>query len=195
LIARENKSLGWVGSSLENTADVVGSDSDVSLISPAGAPGVLDKEEVLSVEGSVSDGEDTVVEVGSASGGDDSRSVTLEGVLVGLDGDGDWLLVDGGLELSGGLGNINESSNLADSLGGNVLASSISGGVSVVGLELEWVGLDVFEGIVHQTSVATFVSVLSTSAVNELLLGVGLELSVLDEHSSLNGTGGGEGPA
>ena len=93
------KGVGWVG---EDTAGVgsVGGDSHVSVVSPRWAPGVLDEEEVLSVEGSVSNSEDTVVELGSAgSSRNDTGVVHLEDSLVGLDGNGDWLDVDGSLEL------------------------------------------------------------------------------------------------
>merc|ERR1711939_292604 len=64
--------------------------------------------------------------------------------------------------------------------------------VWVVGLEHEWVLLDVFEGVVHKTSIAALVNMV---AVDELLLGEGLEFVGGEEHGALNGTGGGESPA
>merc|ERR1711982_204543 len=82
----------WVDWSHLATADTctitdIG-ESDVSLFAPAGAPGVLDKEVWGSVVRSVSDGEDTVVKVGSACGVvEDSTAVHLPGHLVGFDGD------------------------------------------------------------------------------------------------------------
>jgi hypothetical protein len=51
---------------LEHTADVVGSEFDVSLISPGSTPGVLDKEVLFIILSSVSDCEDTMVKRGSA---------------------------------------------------------------------------------------------------------------------------------
>jgi len=133
-----------------------------------------------------------VVELLSTSLGDDSLGVVLEGRLIGLDGDGDWLLVEGSLKLVNGVGlNIGESGNLSLSLGGVVLALSLLGSVGVVRLELKWVLLDVLEGVVHESTVASHVSE-GSRAVDELLLGVGLELSGLHEHSTFDGTGGGE---
>jgi hypothetical protein len=197
LILFDTVSFGWVGGSREDTANVGrgSSDSDVSLVSPGGSPGVLDEEEVDSVQGSISDSEDSVVEVLSASLGDDSGSVGLEGNLVGLNGNSDWLFVDGSLELVNAvLWNINESLDVSDNLGGIVLASSVSGSVWVRSLTLNTLTLDVSEGIVHETTVAAHVS-LSLRAVNKLLLRVGVELLGSNELSTLDGSGGRESPA
>jgi len=60
---------------LEDTANVVCSNSDVTFVTPASSPRVLDEEEVFSIEGSIADGEDTVIKFGSASSGDDTGSV------------------------------------------------------------------------------------------------------------------------
>ena len=99
-----------------------------------------------------------MVEVGSASGGDDTGSVRLEGELVSFDGNGDWSLGDGGLKLGwASLGNIVVVGNLSgSSLGG--LAGSISGGVWVGRLGVEWGLLNVLEGVVHESSIASVVS-------------------------------------
>lgn len=51
---------------------------DESLVSPGVSPGVLDLEVLLSADGSISDSEDTVVEVGSAVSAVDSTLVELE---------------------------------------------------------------------------------------------------------------------
>jgi len=63
---------GWVKRFHLDTADtssVNGGDLDVSIKSPRGTPGVSDDVVVLSVFGSVSDGGNGVIELGSASGG------------------------------------------------------------------------------------------------------------------------------
>ena len=149
----------------------------------------------MSVKGSVSDGEDTVIEVGSASGGDDTGSVRLEGHLIGLNGNGDWSFTESGSQLGSSLTNIGEVRDGSDTLGGVVVAagdSSGSGGVWVVGLELEWSGLDVLESVVHESSIASRVLL---GARDELLLREGFKGSSLDGISSFNGTSGGEGPA
>ena len=114
-----------------------------------------------------------MVELLSAlGGGNNTTSVHLEDVGIGLNGNGDWSLSESSLKLgSRSNGNILESGNLTNSLGGNVLAGSISGGVTVVGLSLEWVLLDVSKSKVHETTIATIVTPLTIGAVNELLLG------------------------
>jgi len=69
-------SCTWVRSRVEDTARVVGkTDSNVTFISPAWSPGVFDESVLLSVKGSVSDGEDTVVESGTTSRSDDSTGI------------------------------------------------------------------------------------------------------------------------
>jgi len=135
-----------------------------------------------------------VVELGSASrAGDDTSSVTLEGNLIGLNGNRDWSLVESGLELSRAHRlDILESSNFTNTLRGIVFADSISGSVRIVSLELKRSSLNVLESVVHETTIA---SVVLLGAVNELLLGVGLEGSSGNILSTFNGTGGGESPA
>ena len=151
----------------------------------------------MSVKGSVSDGEDTVIEVLSTSGGDDTAGVRLEGHLIGFDGNGDWSFAgEGGLHLGGRSNlNIGESRDGTDTLGFVVFAgrnSSGSGGVWVVGLELEWSGFDVLESVVHESTIASRVLL---GAGDELLLREGFKGSSLDGISTFNGTGGGESPA
>jgi len=195
----EVRSDGWADSSHLDTADTwaitdIG-DLEVSVVTPGGAPGVLDEVVGLSVLGSVSNGEDTVVELSSASGGvEDARSVSLEGTLVGLDGDGGWSGLDGGLEGRLGVGgDLDVSGGLELSGVGGLGAGSVSSGVGVVGLELSHVGLVPFEGTFHGATVATGGADVVT--VDEFLLGEGEESSGLDEVSTLHGTSGGEGPA
>ena len=181
-----------------DTADVLNTDLDVSFGSPRWSPGVLDEEVVLSAFGSVSDSEDTVVKLGSASrGGDNTAGVRLEDSLVGLDGDGHWSVGEGSLKVdTGGVRlDISVSTNLTSSLGGVVLAlgeERVGSSVWVVSLEHEWGGLDVGESVVHESTIA---SVVLLRAVNELLLREGLEVSGGKEFSTLNGTSGGESPA
>ena len=92
--------LGEEGVHLD-TADTVTLDHaelDVSLVSPGGSPRVLDEPVVATVLGTVADGEDGVIEVGSASDVvHDTSLVELEAGHVGLDGN------SGGLEGKSGL--------------------------------------------------------------------------------------------
>jgi len=76
------------------------SDLDVTINTPVWSPGVLDKVVFLSVLSSVTDGKDSVIKGGSTlSRGEDTTGVSLENGLVGLDGNGDWSLGNGSLEL------------------------------------------------------------------------------------------------
>ena len=70
-----------------------------------------------------------------------------------------------------------------------------TGGVWVDGFFDHSIVLSVLEGLVHKTTVATKVLEDAIVALNELLLGKGKEFSSCDEVSSLETTGGGEGPA
>ena len=135
-----------------------------------------------------------MVEGGSTGGGvEDTTGVHLEDRSVGLNGHSGWSLGDGSLELIDGSGlNVSVGGNTNLTLGGSVLASSISGSVWIVRLELLSVSLGIGESIVLPSTSA---SIGSGVAVNELLLGEGEESSSLDEVVSLNGGGGRESPA
>ena len=107
----------------------------------------------------------------------------------------DWLLSDGSFEgWSGLVLDVGESGDVVSGL--NVsLAASVLSGVSVVGLWGDSVFDDVLEGKIHKSSVASFVSVFSSGAINELLLWEAGEGSVSLEDSSFDWSGGWEGPA
>jgi len=98
----------WVEGLHLDTADSLtfdGSDLDVSLVSPGSTPRVSDDVVLFSSLGSVSDGGNGVIEVGSTSSGvQDSGGVLLEDSSVGLNGHGNWLLVDGSLKLGNRVG-------------------------------------------------------------------------------------------
>jgi len=186
---------GWVDGDLLDTADSLSGglhgDLDVSSISPAGSPGVSDDVSI----GVVSDGGDGVIELGSAlSRVEDSTGVSLEDRSVGLDGDGNWSLGNGGHE-GGGRSSLDvvlrsDHTDLSGVGGGS--ARSVSGGVLVVRLEGEVVGGRVSHGEVLPSTIA---SVAGGVAINELLLGEGEEVGVLDGVVSLKGSNGGESPA
>lgn len=95
-----SNSTGWVHHDAADAISVtVVGDLDVAVVSPGGGPGVLDEEVVLAAISSVSDGKDTVVEVGSALGAvEDSTAVELEDELVSFDGNSGWGYLDGGLK-------------------------------------------------------------------------------------------------
>lgn len=195
-------SLGlWVDGLHLDTADtssVDGGDLDVSFVSPGWAPGVSNDVVVLSSLGSVSDGGDGVVKLGSAGWGVENTAVVeLEDGLVGLDGDGDDSLVEGSLELRNAVAwhvGVSSDSDFTLSGEGGVAVSSLSGsgGVWVVLLESLWVLFKVLEGLVLPSTSA---SVASGLAGDELLLREGEESTSLDLVGSLDASGGTESPA
>jgi len=94
--------LRWLDLDAAHAVTVNDGDTDVALFTPGGSPRVLN----LVVRGAIgvsaeADSEDAVVKIGATVGGDDAASVPLEDLLVGLDGDRDGALGDGGLESLG----------------------------------------------------------------------------------------------
>lgn len=189
----------------EDTAHVVHANLDVALVAPGRGPRVLDEEVFISILGSVADGEHTVVELGSASRGEDTGVVGLEGTLVGLDSDRDGLLVEGSLERLGGI-TTEEALSAVDLMVvsdfdwalflGHVAFSlnTLAGGVRIVGLGVERVSLKPVEGSSHGASIAAL-AVLGNVALDELFLGEASERVAVDEVRAFDGAGGRECPA
>ena len=79
--------------------------SDVAILAPARAPGVLHDEEVGAiVVDTVADSGDSVIDVGSAARLDDSARVRSESIVFSLDCNSDWSFVDGVAEFLGIVG-------------------------------------------------------------------------------------------
>jgi hypothetical protein len=137
-----------------------------------------------------------MVELVAAGAGEDTRLVELEARLIGLNGNGDRLHVDGGLELVLVLRcDILEGSDAHRRRRGlGLLASASLGSVRVLGLEGVALGLDVLEAVVHETTVAALVTE-GAGAVDELLLGEREKLASLEEVGALDRSRGGECPA
>ena len=182
-----NSALSLRGSSVSGEADV-------PLISPLGSPRVLHDPVVLSVLSSVSNSQDSVVQLGSTVSVKDSRRVELESTLVSLNGNGDGLKSNSSLESSFVVGsNIDKLGDSGDRRAG--LAGSVFSLVRIRRLVADSLIVDdVLESIVHQSSVASLVA-LCLRAINELLLRERHELSSLDGNGTLDRAGGGEGPA
>jgi len=169
---------------------------DVSVLSPAGSPRVLDQPVISSSIDSVSSSEDSVIELSGRASGliVDSSAVELEGRLRGINGNRDGLHGNG-LSKSGlrSRGNISEGSDGRSAVGSRVLALVGSrGGVGIRSFSIDsLVGNDVLEGVVHETSVASVVS-LGNRAIDEVLLREGDESSGGEEVASFNGSSSGE---
>jgi len=174
------------------------SDSDVTLLTPRGSPGVSDDVVVTDgLIGSPSDGSDGVIEVGSTlSGVDDTTGVVVEDFLVSLDGNGDDTLLNGTLEASSRvLRNVSVvlDLNVTGGLSG-IADASVSGsrGVGIfVFLSLS-VALQILESSILPATVATLAGAV---ARNEFLLRKAQEVTGGSEVSVLDGSGGRESPA
>jgi len=169
------------------------SDLDVSGITPGRAPRVSDEEVVRTVFVTVTDNGDTVIELVSATGSDNTTVVELEGILVSLDSDGSGtVLVDGLSDFGGTTGDRASSGDRSGVALAVVGAGSVSSGVWVFRFKGERVGNDPVKSSSHVTTVATKVSV--SVAVNQHLFREGLELARLSL-GTFDGSDSGESPA
>lgn len=123
----------------------------------------------------------------SSGVGQDAGLVGLEVNSVGLNGDGDGLLSNSGLESGNAVGSdLGVVGNKhGGSLGGVVNASTIGGSVGVVRLEVGVVALEVSESTCLPTAIATEAGL---NAINELLLGEGEKLAGGNLVSTFEGT-------
>jgi len=177
---------------LVNSLDSV--DVNVTIVTPRSTPGVLDNESFEDTDLLVTDSQDSVIEVSTATSGEDTLAVELEDILISFDEDGDGEVDDGSLELFSGLGG-NESVTSVGllGLGGVELAGTISGSVGIVRFDFETVLSGILDSEIRPATLATITSI--GSAVNDLLFREGEEFTSLDEVETFNGTGGGESPA
>lgn len=172
---------------------------DVTLVTPAGSPGVLDQPVVSTRLSSVTNSQNTVVELRGRATRlvVDTSGVELEGLVRGINGNRNRSLGDGNLE--GRLRSLRDV--LVRGQGGTNVGRvelarvGASGGVRVGGLSINTMVVDdVLEGLVHKSSVATLVSLVS-GAIDKVLLRERDELLGLQEVSTLNGTSSRERPA
>ena len=138
-----------------------------------------------------------MVKVGATFASEHTTRVELEGRLVGLDGNRDWLLNKSGHEgIVGVLLDVSVGSDLqlgvvARLVVGHAFAvlASCAGGVRVVRFGTKTtVALDPLKGIVHKTTIASVISKEALVARNKFLLGEGLEVIVSDLVDTLKGT-------
>jgi len=171
-----------------DTTAILDTDSDVTINTPGGGPGVLNEVVFLTVQSTVTNGKDGVIEEVTTTLSKDTTSEGLESVLVGLDGDSNRLFSESGLKLRGALlgdGGVGSNTNVT----GLVLARTILSSVLVLRLVVDLVGLGVLESIVLPATVATVVTV-GGGAINELLLGKRDEVAGLDGVGTFHGTSG-----
>lgn len=134
-----------------------------------------------------------MIEIGSASSGNNTGSVVLESSLIGFDGDRDWTLLKSILKsIDAILWDIFIAGNTSGSFGSRVKAGTFNSFVRVISRSLEWVVDNVFKGSVHKTTLAC--TVLSR-AINKLLLGIVNECVTGNSSSGGDTSRGGERPA
>jgi len=130
---------------------------------------------------------------GSSAVGEDTTGV--ERPVLGVDGDGDYVLDgSGGKSLKRVLGDVGEVSLGDLGVSGFVSAVLVDGVVGVDGGLFLGLDLDVSESVVHETSVATVVSV-GGGAIDELLFGEVEKVALILSPSGLERGDSGESPA
>lgn len=132
-----------------------------------------------------------MVKVSSATGGKNTRSVSLEGTFIGFNRDGKRASLKGSFHLAlvvsshklvgGGTNN---------GFAGVVFAAVILSGVRIIRLKLEFVGLGVSESVLLETTIATVVTIVSSGTVNKLLLRERNKFASLEEVSGFESTSG-----
>jgi hypothetical protein len=168
-------------------------DLNVTLVTPWGAPGVLDKVEFIAILSAIAYSEDSVVNIGTATRHKNTSTVVLEGTAVSSNRNSDGLLSNSSLELRRTVvRDIFEAWYTNLTLGWVVFASLISTSVFVVRFKLNLGFLSVLESVILETTVAATVILV---AVNELLLRERKKFTRGDLMSSFHGTRGGERPA
>jgi len=120
----------------------------------------------------------------------------LKARLIGFNGNTDWFNIDRGAEGVFSVGHILVARDLGVSGhgAGCGFASAISSSVWVSSFSAKSVGFNVFEGRVHQATIASSITI-RASAINELLFREGGQVAMFKEDSAFNTAGGAECPA
>jgi hypothetical protein len=193
----------WVGRNHVHSAHTRGGSnlheqSDVTFFTPVRTPGVSDEPVRIgwiSIDVISNDG-NTVVK-GSSAGRliEDTGDVGIP-IIISLNGnrvDSEGSRVDKLHLLL--WGDIDEVGDGSSSLAGEALvAETIGGFVWIVALSGDSLGHDVLEGLVHESSLASVVSIESGTIDKLLLREAGESVSLLSP-SSFNSSNGGKGPA
>jgi hypothetical protein len=181
-----------------NTLSVVdlldGRDEDITIRTPGSTPRVLDDESFQDSDLLVTDSQDSMIEVSTTTGSENTRLVELEGVLIGFDEDRDGEVNQSRLELVSALGGdeLVVSVDLV-SLGGIETALTVLGSVGVVRFEFKTVLGGILNSEIRPASLATITS--SRSTINDLLFREREEFTAVDEVETFEDTSGGESPA
>jgi len=142
----------------------------------------------------VTNSQDSVVEVSTATSGENTRLVELEGVLISFDEDGDGEVNQSRLKLVSALGGDKLVVRVdLVSLGGVKAAGTVFGSVGIVRFEFKTILSGVLDSEIRPATLATITS--SRSAINDLLFREGEEFTIVDVVETFKDTSGGESPA
>jgi len=115
--------------------------------------------------------------------------------VIGIDSDSNGLLDNGGGELINiSFGDIGERFNINRGVIMMIVAFSFSGLIRVFSFSGNSSSLNIFKGIIHQSSVTSLISIFSR-AINELFFRERFKFFFFNERGSFEGSGGREGPA
>ena len=185
----------------EDTADtlsvvllLVSTKEDITILTPRSTPRVLDDESFIETNFLVTNSEDGMIKISTATLSDDTRAVALEDIFISFDEDGDGTIDEGSLQLVSGVRSDElVTSSDSDSLGFLIFALAVLSSVRIVRFEFKTILGSIFNSEIRPSTVATFV--LFSVAINDLLFSEGEELSVVDEVETFENTSGGERPA
>jgi len=179
-------------------AAVVTEEPDVTRLTPGSTPRVLDDPVALASFSTITSGQDTVVQISTASIRDDTARVELPVQTRGIDGNRDGLLSNG---LNQGVGVVGRDISVGLDGDGRFarrgFARTILSSVGIVTFSAETtISNDEFESLVHQTTFATFVTI-AAGAVNQFLFRQRDHggTAVFNHVISFNRASGREGPA
>jgi len=169
-------------------------DVNVTTVTPASTPRVLDDESFEDTDLSVTNSQDSVIEISTATSGEDTLAVELEDILISFDEDGNGEVDDGSLKLFSGLGSdeLVARVNLMG-LGSRELASTILGSVGIIVFDFETILSSILDSEVRPAALATITGISGT--INDLLFREREEFTSVDEVETFDGTSGGESPA
>mmetsp|Transcript_56467 Transcript_56467/g.91860 ORF Transcript_56467/g.91860 Transcript_56467/m.91860 type:complete len:294 (-) Transcript_56467:339-1220(-) len=163
-----------------------------ALLAPSGSPAVLHQPVVSAILSAIANHQNTMVQLGAASLGEDAALVQLKCHLISLNGHRHWLLGNCihqslliiGLYVHIALDAMGRDTHSAS----RSFADAVLGSVGVAVLSANSGLLLIFEAVVHQSTAAALVS-------NQLLLRKRHQLARSNGPSALQSTSGAESPA
>ena len=179
-------SLSGIDSSLKDTTDVVLSNFDVALISPPFAPGVLNKEVIITILCSISNCKNSMIKIFAAFiSSDHSFCIVLEHCWFSINSYWDWPVSDCLLHRCNIFWNINKTMDLSYSLALNISATKIISFIWIIRFLIKRVFLNILERVIHFSSIASFIDWIFCT-IYKLLLWEWIKFSSIYKLSTFN---------